>query len=398
MADSKPRTSQPLSNTDAVSCSPIHRPIELPQELLGQPAPCDLFNERGVLLIKAGRTIPALIHDPLWPVRLFCEAQHARQLCHADPAMQLQQVSECLSRISVHLLQGEHVSVGELSALAQDVFAVWALDADACLGLARLSQHGQPSAWHAIHAALIAAELGAALGLDQERIKCVIGGALTMNLSTLILHDEMFYLHGAPNTAKRQAIHQHPTEGVRCLLNIGKFHRLWIEAVGAHHENIDGSGYPEGLKGANIPLPARIVRVADTLAARLTGRKHRPPRHWNLRHTRDVRHLVQHIFGADLERLDLTLTQRLMSVLSRFPPGSLVRLSNSELALVTRRGAAAHAPRHALAVFDAYGHQYESPRPRRIGQNECTIRGYAHDKLHTLPRYDWKQAWGYGLG
>lgn len=388
-----PKPSKPATGLNAPS--PIQRPIELPLELLGQCAPCDLFNARGVLLIKAGAPIPALVHDPLWPVRLFCAAEHARMLSTADPASILRQVGARLSRLSARILLGEHVTPGELSALAREVFDIWTLDADACLGLARLGQHGQPSVWHAIHVALISAELGTALGLDPERIQGVIGAALTMNLSTLLLHDEMFYLSGAPSAANRATLREHPTEGVRCLLRIGRIQQPWVEAVGAHHENIDGSGYPEGLKGADIPLPARMVRVADTLAARLTGRKQRPPRHWNMRHARDLGHLVQHIFGDDLARLDLPMTQRLMRVLSRFPPGSLVRLSNSELALVTRRTASSSAPRQVLALFDAYGNPFETPRPRRLGHRECSIRGYAHDKQHSLPRYEWHMAWGY---
>jgi len=398
MPASKTHANKPKSSTALVAASPILRPIDLPLELLGKLAPCDLFNARGVLLIKAGAPIPALVHDPLWPVRLFCTAEQAHLLAAADPASILQQVGARLSQLSARILHGEHVTSGELSALARDVFDIWTLDADACLGLARLAPHGQPSVWHAIHVALIAAELGAALGLDQEQIKNVIGAALSMNLPTLLLHDEMFNLSGAPSAAERAALQQHPIEGVHCLLRIGKIQPQWIEAVGAHHENIDGSGYPEGLKGADIPLPARMVRVADTLAARLTGRKQRPPRHWNLHHARDLGHLVQHVFGDDLARLDLPMTQRLMRVLSRFPPGSLVRLSNSELALVTRRTTSPDAsPRQVLALFDAYGAPYETPRPRRIGHRECSIRGYAHDKLHTLPRYDWNKAWGYGL-
>jgi len=390
MADSKPGTATTFVRS-------IYRPIELPLELLGQCAPCDLFNARGVLLIKAGAPIPALVHDPLWPVHLFCSAEHAQMLSTADPAYVLQQVGVRLSQLSARILQGEHVSPGELSTLAREVFDIWMLDADACLGLARLAQHGQPSVWHEVHVALIAAELGAALGLDPERVQGVIGAALTMNLSTLLLHDEMFALSGAPSAANRAALRAHPTEGVRCLLRIGKFQQPWIDAVGAHHENIDGSGYPEGLKGADIPLPARMLRVADTLAARLTGRKQRPPRHWNLRHAGDLNHLVQHVFGDDLAHLDAPMTQRLMRALSRFPPGSLVRLSNSELALVTRRTTSSSAPpRQVLALFDASGNPYETPRPRRIDK-ECSIRGYAHDKLRTLPRYDWNKAWGYGL-
>ena len=398
MSEFKSPSAASTSAAATLAHSAIHRPIELPAELLGQRAPCDFFNARGVLLVKSGTPIPSLIHDPLWPVRLFCDAQHARHLSDVDPALQMQRVGRRLSQLSTRIGQSEHVTAGELRSLAQAVFDLWSLDADACLGIARLAQHGQPSVWHALHVAFIAAELAATHGLDHDRIKSVIGAALTMNLSTLNLHDEMFNLIGAPNAAKRQAIHSHPMQGVQCLLHIGRFHQHWIEAVGAHHENIDGSGYPGRLKGPSIPLSARIVRVADTLAARLTGRKARPPRHWNLRHARGTRDLVQHIFGADLARLDLPLTLRLMNVLTRFPPGSLVRLSNSELAIVTRRSDSANAvPRQVLAVFDAYGKAYETPIPRTIGQNDCSIRGYAHDTLHTLPTYDWRKAWGYGL-
>lgn len=398
MPDSKSPAALSTSNLKLVASRAIHRPIELPRELLGRPAPCDLFNARGVLLIKAGATIPPLIHTPLWPMRLFCDAQHAQQLSNTDPATQMQQVGQQLSRLSARLCHSEHVSSSELLSLAQAVFELWSLDADACLGLARLSQHGQPSVWHALHVAFIAAELATAHGLDPEHTKSIIGASLTMNLSTLTLHDEMFHLSGAPNAAKREEIHLHPMHGVRCLMQIGRFHQHWIEAVGAHHENVDGSGYPERLKGSSIPLSARIVRVADTLAARLTGRKMRPPRHWNLRHAQGTRHLVQHVFGADLARLDLPLTHRLISVLSQFPPGSLVRLSNSELAVVTRRPATSLAPpRQVLAVFDTHGQAYETPRPRLIRSNDCTIRSYALDTLHTLPPYDWRKAWGYGL-
>ena len=386
------------SNADPFAHNAIRRPIELPTELLGQRAPCDLFNARGVLLVKSGTPIPSLIHDPLWPVRLFCDAQHAQHLSDVDPALQMQRIGRRLSKLSARIRQNEQVTAGEFRSQAQAVFDLWSLDADACLGIVRLALHGQPSVWHALHVAFIAAELAAAHGLDHDHIKNVIGAALTMNLSTLALHDEMFNLSGAPDAAKRQAIHLHPMEGVQYLLQIGHFHQHWIEAVGAHHENIDGSGYPGRLKGPSIPLSARIVRVADTLAARLTGRKMRPPRHWNLRHAHGTRHLVQHIFGADLARLDLPLTLRLMSVLSRFPPGSLVRLNNSELAVITRRSASSHAPpRQVLAVFDAYGQAYETPSLRTIGVNDCSIRGYAHDTLHTLPAYDWHKAWGYGL-
>ncbi|MBI5827434.1 MAG: diguanylate cyclase, partial [Deltaproteobacteria bacterium] len=45
--------------------------------------------------------------------------------------------------------------------------------------------------------------------------------------------------------------------------------------IGAHHENFDGTGYPKGLKGPNIPLPARIIAVADIFDAMTSDRPYR---------------------------------------------------------------------------------------------------------------------------
>jgi HD-GYP domain-containing protein (c-di-GMP phosphodiesterase class II) len=374
----------------------IHRPVVLPQELSGQRAPCDIFSARGTLMVKGGSVIPLRLQDPLQPLRIFCEAKEADRISDLDPFRELKRVSVALSKISERIARSESVSSGELSALARQVFELWFLDADACLGYARLAKFGQPSVCHVIHVALIAAELASASGFQRDMVESVIGAALTMNLAKLALHDEMFNLNGAPSDAMREDMHTHPTQGVELLRRIGEFGEQWFDAVGYHHENIDGSGYPEGLKGTAIPLPARMVRIADTLAARLTGRKARTPQHWNIHHARDVHHLVTHVFGSDLERLDSPLAHGLLRVLNRFPPGSLMRLSSNELAVVTRRVPDQATPRQAFAVTDVHGRPLEIPRLRHLAARRCEIRGYAHDAPPKLPDVDWRKAWGYG--
>ena len=74
------------------------------------------------------------------------------------------------------------------------------------------------------------------------------------------------------------AIKKHPEIGVRILERIGAF-QGYLAAVGLHHENHDGSGYPHGLGGEAIPLDARIVHVADAYDAMTSNRpyRHRMP-------------------------------------------------------------------------------------------------------------------------
>ncbi len=376
----------------------IFRPVTLPPQLVGQPAPCDFFDARGTLLLRAGIHIEPRAASSLRSRRVFCEASHAERLVPGDPVRQLREVGRTLSGLAEAAIGGgtDAVRTGDFTALARRVYESWQLDADACLGYVRLSQFDRPSVCHAVRGALLAAELAAAGGLPEQESADLIGAALTMNLSSMRLHDDMFESPGAPDEAARRAIRAHPAGAATLLKRIGTFPRGWLDAVALHHENIDGSGYPHGLARTDIPLSARMLRVADVLAARLVGRRRRAPRHWGLHQTRDPQRLIEHVFGNDLRRLDPNLVRSLMSRLGAFPPGSLVRLSNGELAVVSRRHTErGEAPRDVLAFLGIDGRPLASPHLRRLDPRGCRIQAYAHDELPRLPPYAWQRVWGY---
>jgi HD-GYP domain-containing protein (c-di-GMP phosphodiesterase class II) len=71
-------------------------------------------------------------------------------------------------------------------------------------------------------------------------------------------------------------LREHPTDGARIVGDLCP--REIVEAVQYHHELFDGSGYPDGLEGEQIPLIARIVGVADFYEALCEDRSYRPAR------------------------------------------------------------------------------------------------------------------------
>ena len=77
---------------------------------------------------------------------------------------------------------------------------------------------------------------------------------------------------------ERRALRTHPARGADVLAPIASFHPQLAEAVLAHHERWDGSGYPKGLRGSRIPLTARIVMIADTFDAITQRRRYRGAR------------------------------------------------------------------------------------------------------------------------
>jgi len=88
-----------------------------------------------------------------------------------------------------------------------------------------------------------------------------------------IIHDDS---HLTPR--EREAVRTHPRVGANVLAPLAAFYPELGEGVLAHHERWDGTGYPRALKGSAIPLPARIVAVADAFDAMTYGRRYRSAR------------------------------------------------------------------------------------------------------------------------
>jgi putative nucleotidyltransferase with HDIG domain len=74
-----------------------------------------------------------------------------------------------------------------------------------------------------------------------------------------------------------RTMREHPDDGANLIATMSPLREL-VELVRHHHENWDGTGYPHGLAGEIIPLPARIIRLADTIDAMTTERPYRPMR------------------------------------------------------------------------------------------------------------------------
>ena len=88
-----------------------------------------------------------------------------------------------------------------------------------------------------------------------------------------IIHDD-----STLTPAEREAVRTHPDRGANVLAPLAAFYPDLSTGILSHHERWDGTGYPRGLRGASIPLSARIVSIADAFDAITYGRRYRSPR------------------------------------------------------------------------------------------------------------------------
>ncbi|GAB0055991.1 hypothetical protein SIID45300_00290 [Candidatus Magnetaquicoccaceae bacterium FCR-1] len=122
---------------------------------------------------------------------------------------------------------------------------------------------------HSARVSKYSVKLGKYLGLSEERLKSLNKGALMHDLGKIGVPDAILNKPG-PLTDEEYAIMRgHARYTATIMRPLHRFHEF-LEIAAWHHEHWDGSGYPDGLAGENIPLLARIVSIADTWDA-MTG-------------------------------------------------------------------------------------------------------------------------------
>jgi putative nucleotidyltransferase with HDIG domain len=126
------------------------------------------------------------------------------------------------------------------------------------------------SAAVAVHARAIAEELG----FSPSEAELVHRSGLVHDIGKIGLPEWLLEKSGPLTPSERSLIERHPVTGAEILEKGGAQEDL-IEAIRHHHERFDGAGYPCGLRGAEIPLIARVLAVADSYDAMVSDRPYR---------------------------------------------------------------------------------------------------------------------------
>ena len=130
---------------------------------------------------------------------------------------------------------------------------------------------------HTERVAAVAVGLAQKLGFRDEELEAIEIGALLHDIGKIGVPGNVLRKNGPLNDDEWELVKKHPLISDYILSELD-LHPFVRQCARSSHERIDGAGYPEGLKGDEIPLPARIVFVADALDALTSTRPYRPAR------------------------------------------------------------------------------------------------------------------------
>jgi HD-GYP domain-containing protein (c-di-GMP phosphodiesterase class II) len=256
--------------------------------------------------------------------------------------------------------------VPRIVALAQRLRQLAARDADAIMYLlvqttTQVVEHY--SSHHALLCALVVDLCAEKLRWPECERTTLMHAALTMNLSMTTLQNVLAQQEHRPTPAQAAEIRGHAERSAAALAGAGIEDALWIEVVRLHHD--DAHGATELAKLAAPQRLARLLRRVDVFTAKISPRTARVGLPAPLA-ARDA------CLGAD-GRPD-EVGAAMVKTLGIYPPGSFVKLTSGEIAVVLRRGLRANHPRVASLV-SRDGDPLGEPAPRDCADPRFEIRG-----------------------
>jgi len=127
---------------------------------------------------------------------------------------------------------------------------------------------------HSLHVAKLAQRLALELDCTPEQARAVYLGAKLHDIGKVAVADTILHKTEPLTAEEWKAMRKHPAIGADVVARIGRLADV-APIIRGHQERYDGSGYPEGLAGEQIPLEARIVGVADAYDAMVSDRPYR---------------------------------------------------------------------------------------------------------------------------
>jgi putative two-component system response regulator len=127
---------------------------------------------------------------------------------------------------------------------------------------------------HCERLAEMSARMGERLGVTEEQIKALRRAGVVHDIGKVAVADSILLKPGPLTPEEAKVMQKHPVVGERICAPLKTF-RLVLPIIRHHHEKHDGTGYPDGLQGEEIPLTARILQLSDVYDALTTDRPYK---------------------------------------------------------------------------------------------------------------------------
>lgn len=224
---------------------------------------------------------------------------------------------------------------------------------DALTSLSRLKSFDDYTFSHCVNVSILSLAIGRHMGLKKNAIKDLGTGAILHDIGKMLVPESILKKPAQLTEDEFSVMRTHASLGDDLLAQNSEISREARQVALHHHERFDGSGYPAGLAGAEIPIFARIGAVADIYDAMSSNRVYQK--------AVAPEEALRKLYLMRGTHLDPAIVERLIKCLGIYPIGTLVELNTNEKAIVRSLNPANPLKPTVLMISDRHNRMLNLP-------------------------------------
>jgi HD-GYP domain-containing protein (c-di-GMP phosphodiesterase class II) len=284
--------------------------------------------QRSIDLTPPAPTAPPPAPRPtIWPTRRVLYADSVALSEEVPQARAAQENAEQLAgKILDDVRAGRKLAAQDVREAVQPIVKSVLRCADAFFWINSLRKKDAYAWSHAINCSALAAAFGRHMGFPEDALIDLASGGLLLDVGKAELPEDLLSHPGVLTDDQLQEVRRHVQHSLRILGETGIQSERVHDMVRTHHERYDGSGYPDRLSEAQIPIFGRMASVIDSFDAMTSDRAHSKAlsRH----------EVLQQLYRWSDKMYQREIVEQLTQCLGVYPTGSLVELSSGEVAIV----------------------------------------------------------------
>ena len=225
-----------------------------------------------------------------------------------------------------HLQESGHLNIDLAQQVVAQVMDSVLRNPDAMTWLARMKTHDEYIYQHSVNSCIWGLAFGRHLGLDRQAIYEIGLGCMLQDVGKTRLPALLLAKTGPLSAAETRVIRSHVEHSVAIMQHTPGITQRMLDMVECHHERFDGSGYPKGRKGDDIPTFAKIGGMVDCYDALIS------PRPYAVQLTPYL--ALREIYNWRGTLFQPEVVEQFMQVMGVFPTGSVVELNTGAVGVV----------------------------------------------------------------
>jgi HD-GYP domain-containing protein (c-di-GMP phosphodiesterase class II) len=221
---------------------------------------------------------------------------------------------------------------------------------DISIQMVDLKSYDQYTFQHSVNVAVMGVVLGKSLKLNFSELKDLAIGLLLHDLGNVTIPEAILKKPTKLTDEEFKYVYEHPRSGFELLRQAERISAPAKIIALQHHERLNGTGYPKGLKGADIHINSQIGAIVDAYDALTSDRNYRK---------RYLPHeAIEYLMGAGDTHYAHNLVKNFVAQVAPYPPGTMLKLSTGDVAVVTKVDMAMSTRPPVRLLFDKEGRDY----------------------------------------